>query len=391
MDVKQIYPLVNQAFKESVGETAVLTEDLSNLVDLGNEVFNINAVDRYCKSLINQIGQFVFVNRPYQGSIPSIMRDGWEFGSIMMKVDSDIPEVTENESWELEAGSTYDPNQFNPMKASAKFFNSKVTFEIDKSFTELQLKQSFQSAAQLNGFISMLYERIETALTVALENLAMRLINTMTGETLNDAAADGKYGNVSTTRAVNLLKLYKAQNTTATVTAENAIYDPGFLRFATYTMALYKKRMAKLSTLFNIGGRARYTPADRLHVVLLDEFKQAAGVYLENGTGQFKTDSLALPEAESVACWQGSGTDWAFSSTSAINAKLSDGDTVSVAGVLGVMFDTFTLAICNEDRRIHTHFNPKAEFVNWFYKQDVSYLADPNENYVVFYVADPVT
>ena len=62
MEVKQIYQLVNTTTQEVLGESAVVKEDLSNIVDVGTAVFNANAIDKYVKSLVNHIGKVIFVN-----------------------------------------------------------------------------------------------------------------------------------------------------------------------------------------------------------------------------------------------------------------------------------------------------------------------------------------
>ena len=51
MEVKQIYTLVNDITNELLG-SAIVKEDLSNVVDVGNAVFNSDKVDNYVKSLV---------------------------------------------------------------------------------------------------------------------------------------------------------------------------------------------------------------------------------------------------------------------------------------------------------------------------------------------------
>ena len=385
MEVKQIYSLVNGATSEVLGETAVLNEDLSNVVDIGEQVFNANALDRYVKALVNHIGRVIFVNRAYRGSAPSVLMDGWEFGSVLEKVQADMPDASENESWELENGASYDPNIFYQPKVSAKFFNKRVTFEIPMSFTEKQVKQSFSNATQLNGFISMLYNSVEKAMTVKVDALIMRTINNMIGETVHSEYAGGSYGTASGVRAVNLLYLYNQRYPNAQLTAENAPTDPDFIRFAAYKMGLYSDRLSKMSILFNVGGKERFTPADMLHVVLLSDFAAAANVYLQSDT--FHEQFTALPNAETVPYWQGSGTEYGFDSVSKINIKTASNDTVEIGGILGVMFDRDALGVSNLDRRVTTNYNAKAEFFTNFYKFDAGYFNDLNENFVVFFVA----
>lgn len=387
MQVTQVYELVNKATQEALGETAVLLEDLSNVVDIGAAIFNANAVDKYVKSLVNHIGKVIFVNRVYRGSAPSVLMDGWEFGSVLEKVRMKLPTATENESWELEDGASYDPNIFTAPKVSAKFYNSKVTFEVPMSFTEMQVKQSFSNEVQLNAFVSMIYTNVENAMTIKLDSLVMRTINTAIAETMFSAYNGTSFGSSSKVNAVNLLKLYN-EKTGKTLNASNAISDPEFIRFASYIMNLYVARLSRYSTLFNSGKTEKFTPRDMLKTVMLADFKAAAGVYLYDANGQLKDESLRLPEAETVPYWQGSGTDYSFDSVSSINVKTPSNNTVNATGILCVMFDRDALGVANMNRRVTSNYNAKAEFYNNWYKMDAQYFFDPDENCVVFFVAD---
>ena len=384
MQVNQIYEIVNDTVRETLGDTAVLNEDLSNVVDIGDAVFDANAFDKYVRSLVNHIGRVIFVNRTYSGGAPSVLMDGWQYGSILQKISSEMPEATENESWELIDGTSYDPNIFRKPVAIQKFFNKKTTFEIDRSITEKQVKQSFSSAEQLNGFLSMLFNEVEKALTVMTDNLIMRTINSFTGETMYDAFNTADYSDTSI-RAVNLLKQYN-EIYGETLTADKAITSPEFIRYAAYVMGIYKDRMSRMSKLFNIGGMQRFTPESMLHFVTLSDFTRAADVFLQSGT--FHNDFVRLPKSETVPYWQGSGTDYSLDSISSINVTTPNGHTVNVSGILGVMFDRDALGVANFERRITTNYNPKAEFTNYFYKQDAQYFNDLNENFVTFFIHD---
>ena len=384
MQVNQIYNIMNTVTGEILGESAVLNEDLSNIVDIGTAVFNATSVDNYVKSLVNHIGRVVFVDRPYSGNVPSVLMDGWEFGSVMEKITAELPDATENESWELTNGTSYDPNVFYKPTVTAKFFNKRVTFEVPMSFTEMQVRESFSSAAQLNGFLSMLYNAVDKSLTVKIDSLVMRTINNMVGETINDDYGSDTLSSKSGVKAVNLLYLYNQRYGTS-LTAADAITTPEFIRFAAYEMGVTASRLTKLSTLFNVGGKDRFTPADMLHVVMLADFRKAANVYLQSNV--FHDQFTALPNAEEVPYWQGSGTGYDFSSVSTINVKTSSEDTINVSGVLGVMFDRDALGVTNLDRRVTTNYNPKAEFFTNWYKFDAGYFNDLNENFVVFFVA----
>lgn len=389
MKVEQLFTLVNATTQEVLGETAVVLEDLSNVVDIGKEIINTDNVDNYVKKLVNHIGKVVFVNRLYAGGVPSVLMDSWEYGSILEKVTAEMPTATENESWKLENGVDYSPDVFYQPSVEAKFFNSKVTFEIPLSFTELQVKESFSSKEQLNGFISMLTTSVENAMTVKLDSLIMRTINHMVAETVSmelDPSATGTIDFTgSTVKAVNLMAGYNAGKTAANkVTAQNALSNPEFIRYATYTIGLYSDRMSKISTLFNSGGKARFTPKDMQHIVLLSDFAKGADTYL---TADLQNkEMVSLPKHDSVPYWQGSGVDYSFDEISKINVKTSSNKTVEMTGLIGVMFDRDALGVTNLDRRVTTNYNPKAEFYTNFYKFDAGYYNDLNENFVVFYL-----
>lgn len=396
MEVKQIYTLINNVSGEVLGRTDIVTEDLTGIVDLGTEVFNQNAVDNYVKSLVNHIGKVIFVNRPYAGKVPSVLMDAWEFGSVLEKISADVPEAEENDTWNLTDGTSYDQDVFHKPTVTAKFFNSKVTFEVPVSITERQVKESFSNAAQLNGFISMIYAAVEKSMTIKADALIMRTINNMIAETvLADAQAFGAtaagdmtgadLASASTARCVNLLKLYNDKTgATTKLTAAKAITDPDFIRFASYVMGTYADRLQSISTLFNVGKKERFTPKDMLHVVLLSDFAKAAQTYLYSDT--FNRGDVLLPQAETVPFWQGSGQNYEFASTGNINIKESGGKAVEISGVLGVMFDRDALGVCNLDRRVTTNYNAKAEFFNNYYKFDAGYFNDTNENFVVFFI-----
>ena len=391
MEVKQIYSIVNAVSSEVLGKTDIVKDDLTGIVDLGTEVFNQGAVDNYVKSLVNHIGKVVFVNRPYSGKVPSVLMDAWEFGSVMEKISADIPAAEENETWNLTDGAEYKQDVFHKPVVTAKFFNSKVTFEVPVSITERQVKESFSSAEQLNGFLSMIYNAVDKSMTIKTDALIMRTINNMVGETLKADSAkfttSGKtlnYGSASTVRCVNLLYLYNQAKGT-TLTAAQAVLNPDFIRYASYQMGLYADRLQSISSLFNIGGKDRFTPKDALHVVLLSDFAKAAQTFLYSDT--YHNEQVLLPNAETVASWQGSGQDYVFAHTSAINIKTASGTDVNISGVLGVMFDRDALGVCNTDKRVTTNYNAKAEFFNNWYKFDASYFNDTNENFVVFFVA----
>lgn len=380
MTVKQIYELVNASTKQVLGETVILTEDLSNVVDIGTEIFNANAVDNYVKTLVDRIGKVIFVNRPYSGSIPSVLMDSWEYGSVTEKIQMDLPEAEVNETWELQDGATYDQNFFYQPKITVKFFNQMTTFDIPMSITEKQVQESFTSAQALGSFIGMIWTMIENSMTVKLDSLILMTINNMIS--LTDSVNGG-----GDAQHVHLLTEYKALNPDFTKTGESAMTDLDFLKYCAYRIKLVAGRMTQYSKVFNAEKKSRHTPKDLMHIVLLSDFKNAADVYLQSDT--FHNELSALPNSESVQYWQGSGegtSAFTYANTSTISIKDAKGNTYTKSNIIGVIFDRDALGVTKKNTRIRSHVVDKAEFYNYWYKADVGYFNDLSENFVCFLI-----
>lgn len=384
MKVEQIHDLMNQVTKEVLGETAVVNEDLSNIVDLGKQIQDSQSLDNYVHSLVDHIGKVIFVNRPYSGNVISMLRDGWDYGSILEKITvNKIPEAEDNEMWALKDGASYDPNIFYKPDVSAKFFNDRVGFDIQMSITADQVKSAFDSVEQYNGFVSMIYNAIDRSLTIKTDKLIMETLATGIAETIHSDYPTSNYTEQSGVKAVNLLYLYN-QRFGTTLTKEQALTTPEFIRFASYIMGLYKSRLSKVSSLFNVGGMDRFTSADMLHFVLLADFANAAQAYLQSDT--YHDEFVALPNAEIVPFWQGSGKDYGLASTSKIDVKTPENNIISIDGILGVMFDHDSMGVANLQRKVTSQYNPKADFWNTWYHNVSGHFCDLNENIVVFFI-----
>lgn len=394
MEVKQVATLVNDTTRELIGVDNVINEDLTNVVDAGEQIFNNTSYDNFVKSLVDHIGRVKFVDRKYTGNTLAILRDSWEYGSVLEKISADIPEATENESWELEDGTSYDPNVFTKPNVDAKFYDKRITFEIPLSIADKQVKSAFSSATQLNAFVSMLWGMVDKSMECKLEALASRTVNSFIGSTIANefpSVSDNDYSGSTGVKAINLLKLYNTQfNLTGpdALTKDNCLFAPEFIRFAVRTMNLTLTRMTRLSTLFNIGGKARFTPKDLQHVILLADFKTSADVYLQSDT--FHDEFTRLPKATEVPYWQGSGTGFALSSVGNVHVEIKKGDTnkeINISHVLGVAFDHEACMLACLDERTTSNYNGKAEFTNYWRKIDTGLIRDENENFVVFFVA----
>lgn len=392
MEVTQIADIVNGVSSEILGEGAIQTENLSNVVDMGKAIFDNTSYDKFVRTLIDHIGRVMFVNRAYTGSTLALRRDGWEYGAVMEKItETELPEAVENEAWNLTDGASYDPNIFNKPAVAAKFYNKRTAFEIDRSIADMQARSAFSSATQLNAFVSMLFNGIDKSLEVKLQGLSERVINNMIARTFAaefPLVNNNDYSGMTGVKAVNLLYTYN-QKFSKSLTAAACLYDVDFLRWAAKWIRMYSSRLTKMSTLFNAGGLPRFTPKNLQHLILLDSFATSAEMYLQSDT--FHNELVSMPDYIEVPFWQGSGVAYDDDSISKINVTIDNENgstkTLTASGILGVLFDHESCGICCEERRVDSAYNAKANFTNYFYKAFANYYGDSNENFVVFYVA----
>lgn len=379
MQVTQIHSLLNNVTKEVLGQEELVKEDLSNLVDVGTEIVNADKIDNFVNKLVHHIGKVQFSNKNYTGKAKNVLMDSWEFGSILQKIDAELPEAVENSTWNLVNGQSYDPNIFYQPKVSSQFFDSKTTFEIPISFAEKQVKGSFSNAEQMNGFLSMLTNRVDTSFTIKLDELIMRTINNFIGAVIN--AQDPN-------TSVNLLHLYNSSSGNS-LTVDKCLTDKEFLRYANYVIKTYVGRISRISTLFNLGKKERFTNVEDANLILLNDFVNSSNVFLQADVQH--NEFTGLTGVDTVPYWQGSGKSYNFNDISKIDVTINKGDKkgadVTQTGIVGVLFDRNALGVTNLDRRVTTNYNPKAEFYTNFYKADSGYFNDFNQNFIVFYVA----
>ena len=388
MKVTQIAELVNGITEQVLGKSAELTaENLKNIVDVGTQLTDSANIDNYVKTLADRIGKVIFVDRPYSGSAPALLYDSWDYGSILEKISAEMPDATINETWELTDGKDYSQDVFHKPVVSAKFFNKKVTFECEQSYTERQVKSAFISPSDYNAFLTMLYNSVEKSMTIKIDGLISRTINNMIGETVHadfSTVTDGDYSQSDSVRCVNLLKQYNGISGKS-LTVEKCFYDPDFLRYSAFVIKSYTDRIKRISTLFNVGGKDRFTPVDKQMLILNSDFATFEDVYLSSDV--YHNEIVKIPNYSTVPFWQSSGKNFNRNITTAIDVTLNDGTNIAFGGIVGVLFDHDALGVTCTDRRVNTYYNAKAEFYNNFYKFDSSYFNDLNENFVVFFVA----
>lgn len=410
MKTNQIAAIVNTMKAETTGETGVVTEDLTGIVDAGKAIADKIGWEQFTNTIVDKIGRVIMVNREYDSAAPDILRRGTgiPFGSITEKIRVKLPAATNNDSWPI--GETWTPgagwnasdkptnDDANPFitvrpELEATYFNGSGTYEVDMTFPTIQMRSGFPTPVEYRWFFDTVENRIYQSKTVFKDNLTKRTINNFVGVKLSANNA-----------VVDLLAMYNAaygQN----VQPAAALYNPAFLRYAGYIMGLYRNRLRRMSRLYNMAEYDTFTPSDRLRWVVLDMFANAIETFMESDT--YHNELVGLGAGYStIDSWQGNGNttgvDFATAATLNITADVpgeTEPVTINTATmargsalyVVGTMFDVEAAWQDYDNPRVTSQYNARKEQTTFFYKEDLHYCNDFAENGVVFTLGTPAS
>ena len=359
----------------------IVKEDLSNIVDVGTAVYNANWVDSFVKSMILQIGRWIFVNRAHRRWTPDITREGSEFGHVLAKTRTKRFLAKPNPTMHMNAGDTPNQFQFNPPTVKNKYFVQKVDWQLECSFAERQVQGAFKSAEEMARFFGMIQDQLQKDMDQQIDDLTMRGINGFIGEKL--------YRNSG---VIDLLTSFN-QDTGSNLTLATMTQSEEWNRYAAYKILQTKKRMLPATNIFNCQTEAGYetsTPPEYMRFVLHSDVAESINVYLNAVT--FHNDFSDIGSYDSIPMWQTPGTEFQREATTRINIDLpsnidreeSAAVTIDRIGIIGLMFDVDAIVINNQNERVTSAYNAQGEFYNNFYKIDTMIYIDLDENGAVF-------
>lgn len=373
---KQVAELTNDALKNTLGEeTTLLTEDLEGVIDVGTNLLNANAYKNFIENLMVATAKYIFRYREYKAKAPNVLRDNYEFGQLIQKIRTKLPDASENQSWNIQPNGSYDDNVYTPNETEVKLFMLQITFEVRKSITNDQIKNAFTNAKQLGSFVSMQFGYVQNRLELDLENLTYMTINNYMAELIKLN---------SSKRVIPLLTLYKAEdpNASQSLTADKALFDKGFLIYAAAKIKDYMNLMQRYNVSFNAEEVQTFTPEDLQHVCLYSQFVDNMATYAESST--FHDEFIKLPEGFKVDYWQGIGSNSIADRTKISIEVASDGTKVEHSYIIGFIFDHDALGVNHDDPSVETKYIRSAQFTNYWYKEKLGMFNDLSENGVVF-------
>lgn len=378
MVINQIYSILNSVCQQSNGEIAMQSNDLTGLIALGDTVLSsATTKDVFLNALVDVIGRTIISNKPYAVD-NYVLTDYFSFSATLQKIYVDPLEARENPEYNLVDGQSIDQYIVRKPTAKQKIFSNKNTFEIDVTIPDDSLSSAFRSPEEMSAFIDGIMQAVENTMQVEIENLQLMAIDNMIGETIHSGKA---------TQKVNLLKEYNTLHLSSPITLEDALTNVEFLKFATTRINETRKRMRKMSVLFNSEGWHRHTPDADLRVLVLDEFEDSVISYLQADT--FHNEMVQLQgNYNTIPYWQAPGQDYLFGNTSKVDITTSSGNSISQTGIVAMLYDKDAIFATYTMEKTESARNARGRYVNYFFKYTKRYANDLSENCVVFYIAE---
>ena len=389
MTYNQIYQLVNAAAAQQWGTQAIITNDLSGLISLGDLVFSSNSNrDGFLNVLADRIGNTLFRTLDNRIEFPSFIRNEIEYGAITQKINIDILPAQESKYTDVgQVGFT--PNQFKidkPQISQLLFGDPRLVWEFDLTVPDTLYKTAFTSESQMAAFV--------TGLMDAMDKSLVESINAMNHAALCNLVAEKfKAGH----NIVTLLTDFNALGGGGgTLTAADALYDKEFLRYASQTINMYIKYMGQTSALYNEGinsnPQLRATQRDNMHCIMSADFASSARFNLYSTDYNYQFEELPL--YDEFVSLQGSGT----TAHSAATDMSIDVIPSSEAGQLSptavqedyiccILADRQAIGTTWRDMFTATDRNNRNRYTNFTSGCGLSWFNDLSENTVVFQIA----
>lgn len=383
----QIQTVVNEAYRQFTG-----TDDVSTVLDLSaftdDGVKDVGALrSQFTGKLLGVLTKNFFTDSSYMSEYTDVFyEDENRFGAIIQNISVTIPDAKENSAWQNFVSGTTKVGQYDiyiPV-VDTKYYTKSTSWEIPITITGEQWDTAFRSEGELGAFVEYLFMCLQNKIMEHRENMNSSNRNNFIAEKLHTQNTVGHTG----LHAVNLVQSYcDDRGIETSMSVSDFMKSKDALKYAIEQIKLYMGYMRKQSIMFNVDGKVRFTPRDRMVVQLLTAFEERLYNVAESDT--FHDDLIALPLHDSVASWQSLG-DLSFDGVSSINIKDASGDTIEQSGIVGLICDKWAILHTIRKQRIgHQRFDVE-DLDLYAHQFRDSYMNDMSMNGLVLYVDDVV-
>lgn len=377
----QVSKIINLASKIVIGEKAPEVQDSATLVSLGEKILPYDSLSiNFIAALFARIGKTIIETRAYRSKLSFLMYDDFEWGGIVQKIDTDVPDAVDDASLELTEGQSIDMYIVAKPSATMKFFYNKSTYTFFMTIQRKWLKDAFTSLAAMGAFLKALETKMRNKLERANENMG-RL-------TLGNLACLA----YDTPREIKLITEFNTLGgTTSPITSwKDALYgqnSAAFLRFMSGRMQDVATEFGDNTVLWNAEKKEKFTnPEERVFVVPTEVTTAMKTNVLWNA---FHRDVLELGNNAELSFFTSPEPDKRMSLKQRVNTA-AYGETpnykdIEIEALAGVMFDKRAAGTYRTNTEVATTpYNARGRYTNTFWHEDNMWFNDTGEQHAIF-------
>lgn len=371
MDTNQIYEIVNDVCKETMGESALVATDTASLVAMGNAILSSTTnTECFLDTLLQRIGKTIISYRPYKSKLGLLAVSDMTMGAIMQKIKVKMPTAVEDVTTQLIDGQSVDQYIISKPKATQKLFVKRTPYTFYITMQKKWLREAFTSEAAMGSFLAAIYGEVENKLELSQENLARLCMANFMGTISADS-----------NRVINLrTEFYNITGEGPSV--DEFMLREDCLRFALGRMNNIAKKMETMSVLYNDGTETRHTPkADQRFVSLVD-FQTALETQVQ--WAAFHEEYVKKQNGIEVPYWQ------AAKSPMDIDLVLEGDDPdqeehTTLSNIVAFIHDRDALGTYRKEVEVATTpLNARGLYTNQFWHMNDLYFNDITENGIIF-------
>lgn len=366
MDTTQLYSIVNEVAKESMGTEDIDVIDTSSLVALGDSVLSSTTnTEAFLNTLVQRIGKIIISFRPYTSKLTLLDVGDMEFGQILQKTKTQMPIAITDDTYNLVDGESLDMYVVSKPEVHQKLFVKRTPLAFMKTFQTKPLKEAFTSAEAMGNFIASIFGEIRNAIELSQENLGrLTMANYM--------------ANATAQQTYDLVTMYNTASGSDIDPGVTALQNESFLRYGLQVMKNVAYSMETMSTMYNDGTEQRHTPRQLQRIVSLVQFKSALETQVDYAA--FNQDYVKLASDIIVPYWQAQQSPFDIQVTGD-DAE----DEKTLTNVVAFIHDRDALGTYRrEEEVLTTPVNARGRYYNTYYHIDNLYFNDYSENGVVF-------
>lgn len=390
LTAKQIFTIVNEVALQAMGSKTMAVVDNAGLVALGNTVLgNNDTKNNFINALTDRIGRTIVSFRAYHSHFPDFERDSIEWGNILQKLKIGMPNAEEDQSYNLEDGTSIDMYKINKAKVNQLLFSTETPWQTHITVHLDELEKAFVDYSAMGAFISGMFGEVQNRIELAMENLSIDCVNNYMAEMIKRKAE-------RPSRVINLVTDYNTAMGLATTEAlkpKDALNTPAFLEYVVRRINTISSTMEYMTSgMYNdtafAGGDtqndiySRHTPKSEQRMMLHIDLVNSLKTNVNSKAFNMKEVAIDL-DFKTVPFWQ------SIKTPDGINVKPASGGTAIVqSSIMGILFDREAMGTFKKKyTSLTSPINAAGKYYNVFYHMIEMYYNDLTENAVVFLLA----